>query len=340
MKRILPISSLRFALASWVVVSHFFPPILVEHQHTLALIAARALVDNSVCGPAAVIIFFVISGFCIHFPNRNGLSVPSWRLYFMRRYVRILIPMAVAMALSVPLGIHFGLFGDSILWSLLCEEIYYLLYPGLLLIRDRVGWRGLMGLAWALSIAVILTNPSERMYVGHGPALTWALGLPCWLLGCRLAERLERLSAVPVTAREIWMWRGGVWAYSVAASALTFHSPIRFPITLNLFAVLGVFWIEREIRFYRAGRMPQFENLGEASYSMYLTHIHGAAAWYLLPFSHALHPWASWVGTIFTIVVFTALFYRFVEKPSHRLARKLSSPALSRADMRIAASTS
>jgi len=32
-------------------------------------------------GPAAVIVFFVISGFCIHFPNRNGLVVRSWKLY-------------------------------------------------------------------------------------------------------------------------------------------------------------------------------------------------------------------------------------------------------------------
>lgn len=338
MKRVLPISSLRFVLASWVVVGHFFPPILVEHQHTPTLIALGALVENSVSGPAAVIVFFVISGFCIHFPNRNGLSVPSWKLYFMRRYVRILIPMAVAMLLSLPLGVHFGLFGDSILWSLLCEEIYYLLYPALLAIRDLFGWRSLMGMAWALSIAVILTNPSERMYIGHGPALTWALGLPCWLLGCHLAERLERLSRTPVSVGEIWMWRGGVWAYSVAASALTFHSPIRWPITLNLFAVLGVFWIEREIRFYRAGRSPRFENLGESSYSIYLTHIHGAAAWYLLPLSHALHPWANWFGVMLTVAVFSTVFYRFVEKPSHRLARKLSTPALSYANKGIAAS--
>lgn len=338
MKRILPISSLRFVLATWVVLNHFPPPILREEQHTFALFATRAFITNSINGPAAVIIFFVISGFCIHFPNRKGLSVPSWKLYFMRRYVRILIPMAVAMLLSLPLGIRFGLFGDSILWSLFCEEIYYLLYPALLAIRDRVGWRGLMGLAWALSLAVILSNPSIRMYPGHGPALTWALGLPCWLLGCQLAERLENLSLSPVSRRQIWMWRGGVWAYSVAAFALTFHSPIRFPVTLNLFALIGVHWIEREIRYYRVGRAPTFEALGEASYSIYLTHPHGAAVWILLPLSHALHPWGNWFGSMVSCIVFTALFYRFVEKPSHRLARRLSAPALSRAE-RIPAGT-
>jgi len=52
-KRVLPISSLRFVLAAWVVVGHFFPPILRDHQHSVPLIALRAFLNNAVNGPAA-----------------------------------------------------------------------------------------------------------------------------------------------------------------------------------------------------------------------------------------------------------------------------------------------
>jgi len=308
----------------WVVVGHFFPPILRDHQHSLPLIALRAFLNNSLNGQAAVIIFFVISGFCIHFPNREGLAIRSWKLYFTRRYVRILIPMTVAIALSLPLGMKFGLFTDSILWSLLCEEIYYLLYPGLLALRNRVGWSKLLAMAWTISVLVILTNPRALAYSSYGPALNWALGLPCWLLGCRLAERHDSLSLLPVSTAQIWMWRGSVWAVSVALSATAFHTPIGFPWTLNLFALVGTFWIEREIRFYRAGGAPKLESLGEASYSIYLTHVHGVAFWYLLPLSRTLDPWGIWFGSMLFCGAFATLFYWIVERPSHQLARRLT----------------
>ena len=54
--------------------------------------------------------------------------------------------------------------------------------------------------------------------------------------------------------------------------------------------------MEREIRFHRARRAPKFESLGEASYSIYLTHVHGISVWFLLPLSKSLGPWSNWFG--------------------------------------------
>ena len=133
--------------------------------------AFRALVNSAFNGPAAVIVFFVISGFCIHFPNRNGLVVQSWKLYYARRYFRTLIPMMAALGLALPLKVPFGLFTDSVLWSLLCEEIYYFLYPALLFLRDRIGWRYLMALSWGLSVITLLTDPRAVIYPSYGCGL-------------------------------------------------------------------------------------------------------------------------------------------------------------------------
>jgi peptidoglycan/LPS O-acetylase OafA/YrhL len=327
-RRVLPISSIRFVLAMWVVIGHFGIPILAEQQHGSVLQAARFLRNNAINGPAAVIVFFVISGFCIHFPNRAGLTVRSWKAYYARRYLRILIPMAVAVALAVPLKMQFGLFTDSILWSLLCEEIYYLIYPLLLRARDLIGWRNLMTISWILAFLTLLTNPHAMNYPSYGPWLNWVLGLPCWLLGCLLAENSDSRGGGPVGASTIWAWRGCVWLVSMALSGLAFHSVVRYPWTLNLFAVLAYFWLDREIRYYREpGRRPVFEGPGEASYSIYLIHTHVLYLLLALPFAAGLTPKGEWVFHVFLLALVAPAFYALVERPSHRFARAYAKRA-------------
>lgn len=322
MKRILPISSVRFFLALWVFLSHFPYPILSEPQHNLFLWAARSLLRNSFNGAAAVIVFFVISGFCIHFPNRQRLEVPSWTAYYARRYLRILVPMGVAIALTVPLKLKFGVYITFILWSLLCEEIYYFIYPALLRLRDLLGWWTLMSLAWLASLLAILSNPAAKEYHDLGISLTWVLGLPCWLLGVRMAERLDTFYSRHITAIQIWWWRCGIWGLSVALSALRFHTIIGFPWTLNGFAIVATLWLQREISYCRGRKATSvLERLGDASYSVYLTHVHGAmlASWVITLYT----PSFWWLNAIVT-VLFSSLFYWSIERPSHQLARHYS----------------
>jgi len=319
--RVLPISSIRFVLAMWVVLSHFSIPILRDHKQMDILGAFRALVNIAFNGPAAVIVFFVISGFCIHFPNRNGLVVRSWKLYYARRYFRTLIPMMAALGLALPLRVPFGLFTDSVLWSLLCEEIYYFLYPALLFLRDRIGWRYLMALSWGLSVITLLTDPRAVIYPSYGAGLNWILGLPCWLMGCRLAERLESFYASPVSVYQIWAWRGATWMLSSLSLILRFHAGIGYPWTLNLFAAFATLWIEREIRFYKAGPKPLLERLGEATYSIYLTHFSSGAILRMLPIYAAMTAGVAWFWTMLCCGTLAAVFYWLIERPSHRFAR-------------------
>jgi len=319
--RVLPISSIRFVLATWVVLSHFSIPILRDHKQMDILGACRALLNTAFNGPAAVIVFFVISGFCIHFPNRNGLEVRSWKLYYARRYLRTLIPMMAALGLALPLRVPFGLFTDSVLWSLLCEEVYYFLYPALLFLRDRIGWRYLMTLSWGLSVITVLTNPHAVIYPSYGAGFNWILGLPCWLMGCRLAERLESFSASPISEYQIWAWRGATWMLSSLSLILRFHAQIGYPWTLNLFAAFATLWIEREIRFYKAGRKPLLEKLGEATYSIYLTHLSSGAILRMLPIYSAMTAGVAWFWTMLCCGTLAAAFYWLIERPSHRFAR-------------------
>jgi peptidoglycan/LPS O-acetylase OafA/YrhL len=321
---VLPISSIRFVLAAWVVISHFGIPFLRE-PHDGVLWLVRGFLNSAFNAQAAVIVFFVISGFCIHFPHRSGRGVPSWRRYYARRYIRILVPMGAAVALAAAVGVTVAGMMSSVLWSLVCEEIYYFLYPALLRARDRVGWSAVAAVAWALSLAVVLTDPRAGNYASYGHALNWILGLPCWLLGCQLADRFDSYCQRPVAPGELWMWRGGIWVLSVGLTVVRFHTPIGYPWTLNLYAVCAAFWLEREIRAYQRRPPPALEGPGETSYSIYLTHVQSIVLLHQLPFVSAMPAGVAWILALVMCAGITAIFYQLVERPSHRLARRVLS---------------
>src|SRR5205823_11292822 len=173
---------------------------------------------------AAVIVFFVISGFCINYPYAKGRSLDP-KSYFTRRYIRIITPMMVAILLARPLNIKLTLLSDSILWSLLAEEIYYVIYPLLLISSRSIGWTKILAISFVLSLGVVLTNPSAGDYPSYGPYLNWLLGMPCWLLGCLLAQHVNSNPASSITTARIWGWRMAAWGLSSFCSVLRFHSP-------------------------------------------------------------------------------------------------------------------
>ena len=285
--------------------------------------ALRSAVNNSLNGQAAVIVFFVISGFCIHYPRVEGRKLDVLEFY-ASRYIRIMPPMIVAASIWVMMGSEFESLTISILWSLYAELAYYTIYPLILHWRRVWGWSWLFGISAIAAATVILSQPVVAQYQDHGVVLTCVLGLPCWLLGCILAEqvRKRRANTLLSSARSIWAWRFLIWVLSVAASALQFHSPIGAPITLNIFAVAVFFWLDREIVWARAhGAVPVLEWAGLWSYSIYLMHMPIAAA--ILILCRLAGTSISLANPLIVLAVLAGcyLFYRLVEDPSHRLAK-------------------
>ena len=331
--RVRGLDSLRFVCAMWVVFVHcgFFP--LLDHVDKTKFAGKlfAGLYNNAFNASAAVIVFFVISGFCINFPYAKGRPLHP-KSYFTRRYIRIITPMMVAILLARPLNIKLTLLSDSILWSLLAEEIYYVIYPLLLLTSRRIGWTKILVVAFVFSLGVILTNPGAGDYPSYGPQLNWLLGLPCWLLGCLLAQRVSSAPASSVATASIWGWRMAAWGLSSFCSFLRFHSPVKHPWTLNLFAIFVYFWLTRETAYYKQRKAPSvLEHAGKWSYSIYLMHLHGQAMFVLLAFA----PFAAgmnWMINIAFVLLVSYTFYLIVERPSHlfarRIAHKLLRPSL------------
>lgn len=324
------LDALRFVLAFWVAVAHYgnFPLFAGVDAGTRF---GRFLVHGwgtVVFGTPAVIVFFVISGFCIHLPFRGDKKLAVGR-YYARRYTRILIPVAGALCVYRVAGLKLTFWGEhsilweSPLWSLACEEVYYAAYPLLRVIRKRAGWKVLLPVSLAAGAAMAATHVHSKTWLDFGPLGTALILLPVWLLGCLLAEQSDKLPAMDSTTR-IWAWRFAIWLGSWTAEMLHFKGGVPVAQTMPWFGILAYFWVKNEIAYGKLHEPKRFlVAAGAWSYSLYLVHVQGmeSLGWLGLP---SLGYIFNWVATMTASLAFAYVFYRLVEKPSHQLARKIS----------------
>ncbi|MVN78644.1 hypothetical protein GO988_20110 [Hymenobacter sp. HMF4947] len=332
------LDSIRFLLAFVVVLSHFQSPITTSMRHSSSayLRPLGMLVNVSCTGIAAVIAFFIISGFVIHYPNKAGIS--SKASFYSKRLIRVLIPLVIISLLGIP----FGNPEKAVVWSLYCELIYYIIYPAL--VAAPTSWRTKLLVSFAVSGLLILTvglhevlsllTQSDRNYHGEfwqfGIGLTWIIGLPCWLLGVNLAERIDNQRQA-VSTKRILLIRAAIISLTIGAQIAKFHFYFSYIIAFTLLAFPIMKWLEIEIVYYKSNApLPFLEKWGKFSYSLYLCHplILAVLAVTLPLTSYTYFPY------LFSCLAFSYGFYLILEKPAHLLAARMSmrfsKPALSR----------
>lgn len=317
------LDSIRGLCAVWVVFSHlgFFPELtgLFAPPSTGAWVV-RGLLGNLFCGVPAVIVFFIVSGFCIHYPHVNSPTVPGVP-FLARRLVRIGVPFACAWLLLrwiAPASLGLML----VQWSLIAEVVYYLLYPLLFSLRQRASWMVWIGLSVLAAVTIMTGQPKARFFQTFGPELTWAIGLPHWLVGCYLAENVSGRLA-DTSPRRIWKLRLMVWLAASSASVMQFHLALGYPWTMLVFTPLATMWIREEICWHSTHPPVRLLAwLGTWSYSIYLMHFAGPDLlnrWGLqLGISEGTLGWS--VNLIGSLAICYG-FHLFIEKPSHMLAR-------------------
>jgi peptidoglycan/LPS O-acetylase OafA/YrhL len=336
------IDSLRAIAALTVMFDHlgYLPSNLFEdhHGHIFALI--RLILNCTFNGPAAVIIFFVVSGFFIHLPQTRKNRELNIGRFYTRRFVRIGIPAFATVIAFKSLGLsRLADLNNTVLWSVICEAIYYFLYPVLLLLGQKFGWAKVVVVAYVMSFVLCVTHLGELKAHGNGYIAlgwwTWLVGLPCWVLGCWLAENRQKFRLA--TSLQMWMIRLTILALSVVLRIVKFHvhsAGASNCFTLNFFALPVTVWIGVELASSaKLGTSRLLEWIGKWSYSIYLMHPISTSLLALVGIVELKNSEPYLLLRLTGSLVLAYSFFLLVEKPGHRLAIRLSrrAPTLSNA---------
>ena len=330
--RLLGLDSIRFICACWVFFFHsgFLMGRTVLSDGSVANLRSIpvTIVTNFFAGPAAVIVFFLISGLVVHYPNL-GKKVDLY-CYFTRRFIRVGGPIVV-LAIALPFLTNDMTINDLPVWSLWCELVYYALYPAILLAKRRFGLPVIILFAFVAALLLAVAPGTDQgAFVARGVWLTWILGLPTWLLGMLVAEYINsgRIAQIVTWRRlHIWVMRGCIVFLGATATILRFHTPISEQISLLLFAIPAAVWLFAEVNF--ATRHPPrawLERQGSWSYSLYLVHLIAVEMIiYVVP-SHyfGASPITVWLACLALGFCLAQVFFLMVEQPFHRLARLVS----------------
>ena len=101
-ERLPSLDALRGMASLVVVVSHCYLLIPEARRATLDASWASYLLLPLYNGSAAVVVFFVLSGFVLSLPSWRG-SVPSYPRFVVRRFCRIYLPFAASILLALAL---------------------------------------------------------------------------------------------------------------------------------------------------------------------------------------------------------------------------------------------
>jgi len=332
---LLGLDTVRAFAALSVMFAHILDPRLPNILHGLGVNQELANLSKYIfTGHPAVIVFFVVSGFCIHYPyTRRPLPVVA---FTVARWTRIMIPALSALLLAKLLHLYgldyffdtpnYNFIDGFILWSIVCELWYYSLYPFFLLLSRKVSFGVQFAVAFVVSIAAVAFLGSDQYgnATVYGPWLNWLIALPSWLLGCLLANRVSSEPAPRQCGKlGIICWRASVALTASCLYWLTLNTPVGYYLTMNTFALLVYFWLYAEINSRKnAGSI--FERVGKWSYSIYLFHILWLTCITKLFFLSGFLRIQNYLWITIPIILWLCyLVYKYVEKPSHELARKL-----------------
>ena len=306
-------------------------------------------------GWSGVSLFFVISGFCIHYSflkhAAGSPGKPFLKQFFWKRFWRIYPPYFVALTVFFCLllrhhvaGTTAGNYWSHLLlihnfgpetfagvnpsfWSLAVEMQFYLLFPLVLMLRQKVGIKNTFWFFAAASllcriIALFLQDWSQ-LPAQHLWDFTLTLFVD-WLLGAWLAESWlagHRLFGASF---------GKVLVLGILAVALTWNKItaafLGFTAFSLWYAVLMEWYLFSKLSFSRWERI--LVPVGLCSYSIYLWHqpLLGRALYWL----HKLGLPQTLVATLAVlpvVVLVMCLFgfasYKFLELPGINLGKRL-----------------
>lgn len=349
--RIASLDGLRGVAALIVVFYHLSLVARPEVSET----AWRALTQSPLklmfAGTEWVLVFFALSGLVVTLPAlRPGFD---WVRYYPTRVLRLMLPVVAALAFAAALIAVFprdpstmpegswmrsaqasevtasAFLGEAsllqasydinnVLWSLRWELFFSLLLPVFvwLAIRGRRHWPVVAAVSAVATIAGRVLGVDALVYY------------PVFLLGALAAVRIDALRRVAATVRARWLWP----SLGVVAGVLLVLSWLARPVvpggTVVADALWGLAGIGAALAVVLAIVWPALRRLlerpatlwlGRISFGLYLVH-----APLIGTVGYLVGPDRWWLTVLVALPLSVAVawaFHRWVERPTHRLAR-------------------
>ena len=301
----------------------------------------------------AILLFFLISGFCIHYPNTARNTNPCWKTYFIRRFWRIYPAYLGALILTAGISfLCFKLWGDKTwdlerilrvatlsqnyppengqflsnpsLWTIPLELEFYILYPLFFCIFGNMRSSMLWILSFGISAISIYISYKGHVWLSFTAFFLW----PSWLLGAWLSHqyREKKLDGFKINCQI------SVMALSLSFALLSryqnWESWLQYLIWTTFYLFFFIFSLSQ------ANSLSQIIGeritaaiswVGRISFSLYLIHF---PLFKLFGYLHR-DLWgdkpANFLVTLLYLipVIFLAwLFFKWVENPIHQWSKK------------------
>ena len=305
---------------------------------------------------SAVMLFFLVSGFCVHLPHAAGKRPFNLAIFAHRRLWRIYPPYLAAIGVTVGVELVlsrcFGVEGSGAakitqsifllqnygsdagqmianpsLWSLPVEFELYLFYSLFLWVLIRFGLGASLWLAGSVSLlALAIALSGVVRGSSFHPTANFALFWIIWCTGAALAELVQR-GRLPV-------WKSWMSAVAVLALGLALGCSglKQIPTELGFFAWSAFFgavllWGLTHPNPLAAVPIPGrrlLRFLGTISYSLYLIHFplfRLCGALWVKAFGEKPASFAVCLVVSLLALPLAWLFYLCIELPSHRMAK-------------------
>ena len=241
------LDGIRGLAALFVLFHHAFYQIVLDQKSVPLLPAIARLFAVMAYGPTAVIVFIVLSGFCLMLPVTNapeGKPRGGWKSYFSRRAMRILPPYWIALLFTLvlirlipglqqpagrawdtavpallwkPIIAHLLLIHDFTapyfvridppMWSVALEWHIYFLFPLLLLLWRRVGMIAAVALGMILGYLPHKLSHGRLDFAHFHYLGLFALGMAAAWIATSAEPRAARLRS-----RVPWGWMTALFA--------------------------------------------------------------------------------------------------------------------------------
>ncbi len=296
----------------------------------------------------AVLLFFLISGFCIHFPNTGAATKPCWKTYFVRRFWRIyptfLVALGVTTLISLLLNLYWGdktwdsgrffrvatltqnyppsngqFLTNPSLWTIPLEVEFYLLYPFAFCLFSRLKSFLLWFFALALSILSIYLSFHGLTWLTFTSLFLW----PSWLIGAWVAQLYRNSKLVGFKIHYQLLTLTASLVCAVASRYENWDSWAQYCTWTAFYLFFFIFCLSRTGLLLRLIGNRIFEVvswIGKISFSLYLIHFP------LFKFFGYFHvelfggkPTNFLVTLLYLIPVILSawLFFKLVENPLH-----------------------